>query len=224
MIGRVAAVAAIGVALVAVVVILLSSGSTNQVRAVFANASQIVTGDLVEVSGTQVGTVSNIALTPDGQAQLTLQISNGAYWPLRQGTTATVRELSLSGIASRYVALNLGSPVAPRIPNNGVIGPNNTTSEVDLDQLFNTLNGPTRQGLRNVFLGSAAAYKGKGELANESWQYLNPAIAAWSRICRRPPGLWPRNGSRWARACASCPVSCAWPTPRSSTCAARWTT
>ncbi len=181
-IGRVAAVAAIAVALVAVVVILLSSGSSYQVRAVFANASQIVSGDLVEVSGTQIGTVSDIALTPDGQAQLTLSISNGAYSPLRQGTTATVRELSLSGIASRYVALNLGAPNAPRIPNGGVIGPNNTTSEVDLDQLFNTLNGPTRQGLRNVFLGSAAAYKGKGQLANEAWQYLNPAIAASSTL------------------------------------------
>ena len=33
-------------------------------------------GDLVEVAGNSVGTVSDIALTPQGQAQLTLQISN----------------------------------------------------------------------------------------------------------------------------------------------------
>ena len=65
-IGRVAAVAAVAVALVAVAIIVLSSGSTYQVRAVFANASQIVSGDLVEVSGTSIGTVSNIALTPGG--------------------------------------------------------------------------------------------------------------------------------------------------------------
>ena len=43
-IGRVAAVAAVVVALVAVAIIVLSSGSTYQVRAVFANASQIVSG------------------------------------------------------------------------------------------------------------------------------------------------------------------------------------
>ncbi len=179
-IGRVAAVAALAVAIVAVAVILLSSGSSYQVHAVFVNASQIVQGDLVEVSGNPIGTVSGIALTPAGQAQLTLQISNGAYSPLRQGTTATVRELSLSGVASRYVDLHLGSPNAAKIPNNGVISANNTTSEVDLDQLFDTLNGPTRKGLQNVFLGSAAQYKGAGKLAQQAFAYLNPAVAASS--------------------------------------------
>ena len=68
-IGRVAAVAAVVVALVAVAVILLSGGRTYQVKAVFQNASQIVSGDLVEVAGNQIGTVSDIALTPSGQAR-----------------------------------------------------------------------------------------------------------------------------------------------------------
>jgi phospholipid/cholesterol/gamma-HCH transport system substrate-binding protein len=181
-IGRVAAIAAIAVALVAVVVILLSSGSTYQVRATFQNASQIVSGDLVEVAGNQVGTVSEIALTPDGQAQLTLSINNTAYNPLRQGTLATVREASLSGIANRYVSLQVGPPNAAKIPNNGVIGAQDTTSEVDLDQLFNTLNGPTRKGLQNVFLGSAEQYKNYGKGAQAAFAYLNPAIAASSTL------------------------------------------
>ena len=115
-IGRVAAVAAVAVALVAVAVILLGGGSSYQVKAVFANASQIVSGDLVQVAGNQIGTVSNITLTPDGQAQLTLNIDNAAYKPLHQGTKATIRETSLSGIANRYVDLTLGSPGAPKIP------------------------------------------------------------------------------------------------------------
>ena len=64
LIGRIAAVAAIAIAIVAVAVILLSSGSTYQVRAIFQNASQIVQGDLVQVAGNSVGTVSEIAITP----------------------------------------------------------------------------------------------------------------------------------------------------------------
>jgi phospholipid/cholesterol/gamma-HCH transport system substrate-binding protein len=181
-IGRVAAVAAVGVAIVAVAVILLSGGTTYQVRAVFENASQIVSGDLVEVAGNSIGTVSNLALTPDGQAQLTLAITNPSFAPLRQGTQATIRELSLSGIANRYVSLTPGSVANPTIANNGVIGTNDTTSEVDLDEIFNTLNGPTRKGLQDVFQGSASEYKGYGKAAQAAFAYLNPAIAASSML------------------------------------------
>ena len=184
MIGRLAALAAVVVALVAVAVIVLSGGTTYQVRAVFANASQIVSGDLVEVSGSQIGTVSKIALTPDGMAQLTLDITNKAYDPLPSGTQATVRELSLSGIASRYVDLRMGASNAPKIADNGVIPASNTTSEVDLDLIFDTLNGPTRKGLQDVFLGSAAQNKGKGKLEQAAFAYLNPAVAASSALFR----------------------------------------
>jgi phospholipid/cholesterol/gamma-HCH transport system substrate-binding protein len=170
------------VALIAVGVILLSSGSSYQVRAVFVNASQIVSGDLVEVAGNKIGTVSNIALTPNGQAELTLTISNGAFDPLREGTTAIVRSVSLTGIANRYVDIRVGPPNRPPIPNNGVIPATNTTSEVDLDQLFNTLNGPTRRGLQNVFLGSASQYAGESKTAQAAWAYLNPAVAASSML------------------------------------------
>jgi ABC-type transporter Mla subunit MlaD len=75
-VGRVAAVAAVAIALVVVGVILLSSGTNYQVRLVFGDASQIVSGDQVQVAGISVGSVSNIALTPNGQAQLTINISN----------------------------------------------------------------------------------------------------------------------------------------------------
>jgi phospholipid/cholesterol/gamma-HCH transport system substrate-binding protein len=183
-IGRVAAVAAVAVALVAVAVILMSGGSTYQVRAVFQNASQIVSGDLVEVSGSSIGTVSNIALTPDGQAQLTLTITDKSYDPLRQGTQATIRQLSLSGIASRYVDLRPGSVANGKIAPNGTIPTNDTTSEVDLDEIFNTLNGPTLKGLQDVFQGSASQFKGAGKKAQAAFQYLNPAVAASSALFR----------------------------------------
>jgi phospholipid/cholesterol/gamma-HCH transport system substrate-binding protein len=179
-IGRVAAVSAIVLAIVVVAVIVLSGGSSYQVKARFANASQIVSGDLVEVAGNQVGTVSNIALTPDGQAQLTLTIDNKSFSPLRRGTQATIRQASLSGIANRYVELRPGSPRAPQIPNGGSIPSTQTTSEVDLDLLFNSLNPATLKGLQNVIQGSASQYKNEGPVAQQAWQYLNPSIVSTS--------------------------------------------
>jgi phospholipid/cholesterol/gamma-HCH transport system substrate-binding protein len=179
-IGRTAALAALGLAVVAVVVILLSGGSSYHVKAIFQDAGQIVSGDQVQVGGNAVGTVSNIALTPSGQADLTLTLNS--YAPLRQGTHATIRLASLSGIANRYVDLDLGPSNAPAIPNGGVIGTSNTTNVVDLDELFNTLNGPTRKGLQNVLKGSASEYAGRGQQAQLAWQYLNPAVATSSLL------------------------------------------
>jgi phospholipid/cholesterol/gamma-HCH transport system substrate-binding protein len=183
-IGRIAAVAAVVVALVAVGIIVLSGASSYQVRAVFANASQIVSGDLVEVAGSSIGTVSDISLTPGGEAELTLDITNKNYSPLHQGTQATIRELSLSGIASRYVDLHPGPSGDPAIHSGGVIPTADTTSEVDLDEIFNTLNGPTLKGLQDVFHGSAAQVKGQGQKMQAAFQYLNPAVAASSALFR----------------------------------------
>jgi hypothetical protein len=69
-VGRVAAVAAVAIAVIVVGVILLSGGTNYQVRLVFQDASQIVNGDQVQVAGIPVGSVSNIALTRGGQAQI----------------------------------------------------------------------------------------------------------------------------------------------------------
>jgi len=175
-------VAAIGIAVVVVAVILLGGGSSYQVKAIFSNASQLVTGDQVEVAGNSVGSISNIALTPNGQAQITFSIDNSAYTPLHQGTEATVRLASLSGIANRYIDLRLGSANEPKIQSGGVIPLQDTTSAVDIDELFNTLNPPTLKGLQNLIQGTASQYAGKGAEAQAAWQYLNPAVAASSTL------------------------------------------
>jgi phospholipid/cholesterol/gamma-HCH transport system substrate-binding protein len=181
-IGRTVALGALGVVVVAVVILLLSGGSSYQVKAIFTNASQIVSGDQVEVSGSSVGTVADISLTPNGQAELTLSINNSNYQPLREGTHAIIRQASLSGVANRYVDLNLGPGNAAPIPSNGVISTADTTGVVDLDELFNTLNQPTRKGLQDVFQGSASQYAGRGKQTQLAWQYLNPAIATSSLL------------------------------------------
>jgi phospholipid/cholesterol/gamma-HCH transport system substrate-binding protein len=181
-VGRVAAIAAVALAVVVVAVILLSGGTNYQVKLVFADASQIVKGDQVEVAGNAVGSVSNIALTPNGQAQLTINIGDSSYVPLHQGTEATVRLASLSGIANRYVDLRLGPASAPKIPSGGVIGTEDTTSAVDIDELFNTLNPPTLKGIQNLIQGAGSQFAGKGAAAQAAWQYLNPAVASSSTL------------------------------------------
>jgi len=181
-IGRTAAIAAVVIAGIAVAVIVLRGGGSNYtIKADFQNASQLVKGNLVQVSGRPVGKVTAITLTQNGQAEVTMKVDD-AYAPLREGTQATVRASSLSGIANRYVDLNLAPASARGIPKGGVIDASHTTTAVDLDEIFNVFDPKTRQSLRNVFRGSANQYTGKGAPANAGLAYLNPSLAASSRL------------------------------------------
>jgi phospholipid/cholesterol/gamma-HCH transport system substrate-binding protein len=179
-IGRIAAVGAVAIAIIAVVVILLSGGSDYKVYALFQNASQVYSGNQVDVAGTPIGGVGSISLTPQGQAKIELDISNSSYRPLRQGTVATVRNPSLTDVANRYIELRMPPGNPPPIPNGGTIPAQNTNSAVDLDTLFNTLNPDTRRSLQKVIQGSASQYAGYGPQAQQAWQYLNPAVASAS--------------------------------------------
>ena len=183
LIARAAAVAALVVAAGAAAYLLFGPGNAYTVTARFQDASQLVKGDQVQVAGVPVGSVSGIDLTNDGEADITMKITDGAYAPLRQGTQAVIRQASLSGVANRYVDLRMppGTSQAT-IPDHGVIQETDTTSAVDLDQLFNTFDPRTRRALSGVIQGYAAAYGGRGPAANAGWTYLNPALAASSRL------------------------------------------
>jgi phospholipid/cholesterol/gamma-HCH transport system substrate-binding protein len=176
------ALLAIAAAAVLAALLLLGGGAGGYtVKARFQNASQLVKGNLVQVSGQEVGKVEHIDLTPDGQAEITMSIEDD-HAPLRRGTRAIVRQASLSGIANRYVDLTLPADSAPRIPDGGVIGQDATTSAVDLDQVFNTFDPETRKDLQAVFKGSAKQHAGQGQEFSEGMLYLNPALSASSKL------------------------------------------
>jgi phospholipid/cholesterol/gamma-HCH transport system substrate-binding protein len=182
-VGRVAAVLALIGAIVVVLLLVLGGGSSYTVTASFENASQLVTGNNVSVAGVPVGSVKKISLSDDGQALVEMKISDSAYAPLPEGTHATVRSQSLSGIANRYVDLALPTqPDGKTISSGGEISQADTTSEVDLDQLFNTLNKPTVDSLKRVIRGFARAYQGVGPQANRGFYYLNPFLSTSRRV------------------------------------------
>jgi phospholipid/cholesterol/gamma-HCH transport system substrate-binding protein len=182
-VGRVAAVLALLGAIVVVLLLVLGGGSSYTVIAQFENASQLVTGNNVSVAGAPVGSVKEISLSDDGQALVKMEVSDSAYTPLPDGTHATIRSQSLSGIANRYVDLDLpAQPDGKTISSGGTIAQTNTTSEVDLDQLFNTLNKPTVDHLKQVIQGFARGYDGVGAKANRGFHYLNPFLSTSRRV------------------------------------------
>jgi phospholipid/cholesterol/gamma-HCH transport system substrate-binding protein len=181
---RIAALIALGVAVVAIVVLLAGGGGGSyEVTGTFQNASQLVKGNQVVVGGTSVGSVKDIKLGDDGQALVTFSVSDD-YAPLERGTTATIRSYSLSGIANRQVQLTLPAPGTggAQIPDGGELSASETVSEVDLDQVFNTLDPATIKDFKHVIQGFAASYEGIGPQANKGFHYLNPFLSTSRRL------------------------------------------
>jgi phospholipid/cholesterol/gamma-HCH transport system substrate-binding protein len=173
------------VAIVVVAFLLFNKGSKKYtVDAYFLNAAQLVKGDLVQIGGTKAGSVKDITLTPNGHARIKIQIQDD-FAPLRYGTQATIRQASLSGIANRYVDLTMpagDSSNTRSIPSGGSIDEANTTTAVDLDQIFNTLDPDTRRSLQAFFRNSAVQFRGKTKQQRLAYRYLNPALSTSSRL------------------------------------------
>jgi phospholipid/cholesterol/gamma-HCH transport system substrate-binding protein len=170
------ALGALVLAGVLVAVLLLGGSDKTEYRLLFQNAGQLVKDDDVQVGGRRVGSIRDIKLTDDNQAEIKVEVDE-EFSPLREGTRATIRATSLSGIANRYIALTPGPNNAPELKENSVLTSDRTTPIVDLDQLFNTLDPEARRSLQKVIQGSAEQYGGKGEQANEAAKYFNPAIS-----------------------------------------------
>jgi phospholipid/cholesterol/gamma-HCH transport system substrate-binding protein len=180
---RAAAVATVIVAVTFVSVVLVGAGAEDySVVARFQSASQLVDGNEVLVAGRRVGTVTDIRLARDGQAEAVLQIDDPQFAPLRRGTEAIIRQASLAGVANRYVLLRLPPSTARPLPDGGVIPAGDTESAVDLDAIFNTFDARTRRSLQGVVAGSKRAFRGRARPASEALLYLNPALAASERL------------------------------------------
>jgi phospholipid/cholesterol/gamma-HCH transport system substrate-binding protein len=179
------ALAALLAAAAIVAILLLGIGSTYEVRADFLNAGQLVKGNDVMVAGTPIGQVTDLKVSPDGHARVTMQITETPYTPLRKGTKLTVRAASLSGVANRYVDLQLppgDASTTGTYKADEIIPTTETLSAVDLDQLFDVFGSKERKGLRAIIQGGARMDRGTAAQARAGLAYLNPFVAANTRL------------------------------------------
>jgi phospholipid/cholesterol/gamma-HCH transport system substrate-binding protein len=161
--------------------LMFRGGGGYTVSAEFENAGQLVKGNQVKVAGTAVGSVKSVDVTSDGHAIVKFSVDD-KYAPLRRGTKAIVKQTSLSGIANRYIDLELGPQTGSAIDDGGRLGPDETSAAVEIDQIFNLLNGSTRKSLKGVLKGSADMLRGRGTDIQRGTRYLNPALSTGSRL------------------------------------------
>jgi phospholipid/cholesterol/gamma-HCH transport system substrate-binding protein len=180
-IARGAAIGSLIAAVIAVGVLMFGGGGGTEYKIKLQNAGQLVKGNQVQIGGKGAGKIKDIELTDDNQALITVNV-NDEFAPLHEGTTATVRVISLPSIANRNISLDPGPNSAPAIPEGGLLGTDKTTTPVDLDQVFDTLDSKTRRSLQLLLQGFAGWYDARGGDLNRSFKYLSPALATTAEV------------------------------------------
>ena len=165
---RIAAIAALAAVVIALAVVLFGGGGAHRYELLFQNAAQLVPDNQVLIGGQPVGSVEAIELTEDNLAKVVVSVEQ----ELHEGSTATIRATSLSGVANHYVSIAPGPNSNPPLGDDATLGLASTTTPIDIDQLFNTFPPSVRRGLEQFIEGNAGIYAGRGADANDTFKYI----------------------------------------------------
>ena len=169
---RIAALGSLIAAAIIVILLVLGGGGGHHYRFLFETAGQLVNGNQVQIGGVVAGSVDKIERTDDNLALVEVTVEQ----ELHKGTTAEIRQTSLSGIANRYVSISPGPNSEPVLEEGETLGLTLTGTPVDLDQVLNTFSPRVRKGLADFIQGNGAVYAGKGKEANRTYKYFAPAL------------------------------------------------
>jgi ABC-type transporter Mla subunit MlaD len=193
------AAAAVGVAVLALVVLLaISAGGSNgsyKVRAIFDDAGNIIPGEDVKIEGVKVGTVSSVTPTPQAKAAVVLSITKDGFKNFRTDAECTVRPQALIG--EKYVDC---APTQPRVEGTSpppelskvpsgregagerLLPVQNTHSPVDVDLLGDISRLPERERLTIILNELGAGLAGRGSDLKEVIRRANPALQEFDKV------------------------------------------
>jgi phospholipid/cholesterol/gamma-HCH transport system substrate-binding protein len=167
---RVIPTAAVFIIVVAAIVV-SAQGGAYTVRILFADAAGLRTGSLVEEFGQPVGSVTDLALTAGDRARATVELDGKQR--IGAGASADVRPAGLLG--ERYIDLHPGDVKTP-LPSGSSIPTTRTGDPVNLDDVVDVLDAPTRVALSELINESGIALAGRGGDFNALLTELPPAL------------------------------------------------
>jgi ABC-type transporter Mla subunit MlaD len=152
------------------------------VRAIFDNASSLVSGEDVKIAGVPVGVVSGMDVTEDNKAAVTLRIDDDEFTPFKRDANCIIRPQSLIG--EKFVECEPGTADAERLATieegdgegERLLPVANTSSPVDLDLINNIMRRPYRERFAILLSELGTGLAGRGVELNEVIHRANPAL------------------------------------------------
>lgn len=175
-----AAVAGLGLLLVAAVILVATGGSEDEyeLRLLVPAADGVVAGTPVRIAGREVGEVTDVSVKGNA-AQLTVTVDEG-WAPLHAGTSARIGWNSLLG--RREVLLTAGPEGNAELPSGKVVEA--TTERVELDDIVAALDAPTRRKVRNLVADLEQTISPNVVPLNETLRTAGPFAEAFGEVLR----------------------------------------
>jgi virulence factor Mce-like protein len=155
-------------------------GATGDTRldAIFDNASFVNAGQDVRVAGATVGKVTDVELTKDRRARISMDI-DPEFLPFRQDASCTILPQSLIG--EKFVECDPGKPPAPALQGSdddpATVALKNTQSPVDLDLVVAMLGAPTNVRTQLLLNEFGAGFATRGKDLDAAIRRSNPFLA-----------------------------------------------
>jgi ABC-type transporter Mla subunit MlaD len=184
-------------------------GGPYEVRAIFDNASFLVTGEEVRIAGARVGQVAEVDVTRPGEtvsledgpkddpgkAAVVLEIDDAGFQDFREDASCLIQPQSLLG--EKFVGCRPTEPRAPETeppppleeipdgqPGEGeVLLPlENNGKAVDLDLVNNIMREPYADRFRLILNDLGAGFAARGDELEEIVERSNPALRQTNRV------------------------------------------
>jgi virulence factor Mce-like protein len=160
------------------------------VRAIFDNASTLVPGEDVKVAGVPVGVISDLDITPDKKAAVTLRIDDEAFIPWKSDAKCKIGSQGLIG--EKFVDCQPGSSSAENLARidegdgegERLLAVERTSSPVDLDLINDIMRLPYRERFAILLSEFGAGLAGRGEELNEVIHRANPALRETDQVLK----------------------------------------
>ena len=159
--------------------------STYRVTAEVPNANSLVPGNEVRVGGVRVGIVETVDAVPqeDGTAVASLGLKlDEVIDPLPTDSTVIVRSRSALGL--KYLEIDRGSSSDGYQEGSTIPLSKARPEPVELDELLDTFDVPTREAIRVNLTEFGNALAGRGPDINEAIGELEPLMPRLQRVSR----------------------------------------
>ena len=136
-------------------------------------------GQSVQVAGVKIGTIAAVKLE-EGRARVALDIEPENRGLVRTDARAMLRPRT--PLKDMYVQLLPGTREAPAVRQDAVIPLQNTSTDVDLDEVLSTFDERTREYLTLLVEGTGTGLKDRGKDLAEVFERFGPTVSDLRRV------------------------------------------